>query len=483
MKTKWFQLTQRQRLSLLPNLYSMEAITEEMGKFLGFTYKKLILTCEQRLMHIFIEDKGRQRVDKLALKKVLKQPKIIAQALRLVEKYGQIFVRDFKKISAQDLSKYSNYKLDLIYQKYYRDYRRVYGYYFSILTVERPVSEWLMSRLASQEKNKNKCLEYFSILTLAPKAMVAFKERIELLKIAALIRRKKRKDWQKDSLILRWIKNHQKRFFWLTRDYEDPILTVNDIIKRLHTELKHQPEKELKLIENKYLNNDQKIKALEKRLHLNKLEKDLFKLLRDGLDLKEYRKAVVSQTLYYFDSVLLEIGRRAGLSLPQMRNILPSEIKIALLGRDLSRVLNERIRFAVAITRKGKSKVLSGRPAEKWRKILFPKIKQEKALYGLTVSFGYARGPAKIVMHPSEIKKIKKGDILVTVQAVPSFAPAFRLASGVVADGGTGITSHTATLAREANIPAISGCKIATKIIKDGQIIELNTERDEVKIL
>jgi len=66
---KWFQLSQRHRLSLLPNLYSMEAVTSVMKNFLGYTYKKIILTGENRLFHIFVEEKDLRRVESLGLKK------------------------------------------------------------------------------------------------------------------------------------------------------------------------------------------------------------------------------------------------------------------------------------------------------------------------------------------------------------------------------------------------------------------------------
>ena len=74
-------------------------------------------------------------------------------------------------------------------------------------------------------------------------------------------------------------------------------------------------------------------------------------------------------------------------------------------------------------------------------------------------------------------------DVMVTVQAVPSFTPAIKIAAALIADGGTGITSHPATLAREAGIPGITGVKIATEVFKDGDIVEVDGDRGIVRRL
>ena len=54
--------------------------------------------------------------------------------------------------------------------------------------------------------------------------------------------------------------------------------------------------------------------------------------------------------------------------------------------------------------------------------------------------------------------------------------------SAIVTDEG-GITSHAAIISRELGIPCIVGCKIATKALKDGMKIEVDTEKGIVRIL
>jgi len=55
-------------------------------------------------------------------------------------------------------------------------------------------------------------------------------------------------------------------------------------------------------------------------------------------------------------------------------------------------------------------------------------------------------------------------------------------AVAVVTEEG-GLTSHAAITSRELGIPCIVGTKIATKILKDGDRVEVNATKGIVKIL
>ena len=100
---------------------------------------------------------------------------------------------------------------------------------------------------------------------------------------------------------------------------------------------------------------------------------------------------------------------------------------------------------------------------------------------GMAVSPGKAQGPVKIVMNPDECSKVEKGDVIVSVQVVPSFSTAIIKASAIVCDGGHGITSHPATLAREAGIPCVIQTRFARDVLKDGDMVEVDGYAGVVK--
>ena len=102
--------------------------------------------------------------------------------------------------------------------------------------------------------------------------------------------------------------------------------------------------------------------------------------------------------------------------------------------------------------------------------------KEKNKLKGQTASPGKAKGAAKIVLTNKDLGKVKEGDILVSPMTRPDFLPAMKLASALVTDEG-GITCHAAIGAREMRKPCVIGTRIASEVIKDGDIIEVDAER------
>jgi pyruvate,water dikinase len=94
-------------------------------------------------------------------------------------------------------------------------------------------------------------------------------------------------------------------------------------------------------------------------------------------------------------------------------------------------------------------------------------------LSGSPASPGIGVGVVKIIMSPSEIGKVKPGDILVAPQTNPDYVPAMKKAAAIVTEKG-GRTSHAAIVSRELGIPAVVGADGATKILKEGMVISVN---------
>ena len=65
---------------------------------------------------------------------------------------------------------------------------------------------------------------------------------------------------------------------------------------------------------------------------------------------------------------------------------------------------------------------------------------------------------------------------------MPAFMPAMRKAIVFVTDEG-GITCHAAIMARELHKPCIIGTKIATKVLNNGDEVEVDANNGVVRIL
>ena len=110
------------------------------------------------------------------------------------------------------------------------------------------------------------------------------------------------------------------------------------------------------------------------------------------------------------------------------------------------------------------------------------KIKNEGIVKGTIAQKGIIKGNVKIVIKISDISKVKKGDILITQMTFPAYITAMEKASAFVTDEG-GITCHASIIAREMKKPCIIGTKIATKIFKDGDLVEVDANKGIVRKL
>ncbi|MEW6407872.1 MAG: PEP-utilizing enzyme [Patescibacteria group bacterium] len=130
-----------------------------------------------------------------------------------------------------------------------------------------------------------------------------------------------------------------------------------------------------------------------------------------------------------------------------------------------------------------KMKIFTGKEMEEFLKKNLPKEKLEretKIFKGNIAYSGKAIGRVKIVNSFKDVKKVKKGDILVSVQTMPSLLPAMKQAAAFVTDQG-GITCHAAIVAREMKKPCVIGTKIAARVLRDGQLIEVDARRGIVR--
>ncbi len=93
---------------------------------------------------------------------------------------------------------------------------------------------------------------------------------------------------------------------------------------------------------------------------------------------------------------------------------------------------------------------------------------------GISVGSSAAIGVTRIIKNPHEIMQFKKGEILVTEMTDPDWEPIMKMASAIITDRG-GRTSHAAIVSRELGLPAIVGAGNATKVLKTGTLVTVDT--------
>lgn len=104
------------------------------------------------------------------------------------------------------------------------------------------------------------------------------------------------------------------------------------------------------------------------------------------------------------------------------------------------------------------------------------------SINGQSASQGIVSGRVKIILTIKDIHKVSWGDILVSPMTRPDFVPAMKKAAAFITDEG-GITCHAAIVSREMKKPCIIGTKIATQVLKDGDLVEVDANNGVVKLL
>lgn len=106
----------------------------------------------------------------------------------------------------------------------------------------------------------------------------------------------------------------------------------------------------------------------------------------------------------------------------------------------------------------------------------------KEIIRGASVGNKIASGKARVILDVKDINNFEKGEILVTEITDPNWEPVMKIAAGIVTDKG-GRTSHAAIVSRELGIPCIVGAETATKKIKTGDLITIDTTGSDGLIL
>jgi pyruvate,water dikinase len=95
---------------------------------------------------------------------------------------------------------------------------------------------------------------------------------------------------------------------------------------------------------------------------------------------------------------------------------------------------------------------------------------------------GQVEGRARVLLDVNDAISLDDGDILVCRFTDPSWAPLMSLAEALVIDVG-GSASHGAVVARELGIPYVIGTERGTSLLRDGDRILVDGEKNLVRVL
>ena len=278
-------------------------------------------------------------------------------------------------------------------------------------------------------------------------------------------------------------KRHSEKYKWLQYGYQGPELTPEYFKNELRKIFKRGPKKQLASHLAYFAELRKKQAELKKKLKLSPKEIRLFEMAKNIMFLKAYRIDVRHIFHWHTDKMFKKLGLKCHLPLTWFHYSDRADIlNLIRTGKADAQKGLARSKFILRVSEGGKVKFIPKNKAEKFlkRHLLQEKIVMSSEISGATAFPGVVKDRVRIVLSKNDLGKISKGDILVASATTPELLPAMHKAAAFVTDAG-GITSHAAIVAREMKKPCVIGTRIATKIFKDGDIIQVDADQGIVR--
>lgn len=438
--------------------------------------------------YFYVEKEIADAVEKLCAKG-LKEPEFLFNVFKTAYQKAVAMQDFFEKIDLKNIeSKPTEELLSYVY-KFVEDFEEMYSF-GCVPTLlgykeENPLYQKMNEIMLEKTRNEpEKLADYLFALTSSPKLLLTQKNELEVLMLAKKARdnnAKTKQDLQKIYSIQ--LGELLEKYGHLSFDLCDVIMWDENYFADL-------------VLEKIGLNLDEKIRELEnyeestekhfqltcEKLGFSEEEKRVFDLIRNIGYYKWAREHAFVKALYITKLVQDELGKRCGLTTLETKYLLASELRQAIVDpKKAKETAQKRFgNFLLMVSKKDGEAFFEGEKArQEYEKMVFLKQEinlQATSLRGTPACAGKVNGAVKIINSTSDVKKMRKGDVLVSVATNPDLLVAMKLAGAIVTSEG-GITCHAAIVSRELRIPCVIGVKNASKILKEGELIQVDASK------
>ncbi|MDP3244558.1 MAG: PEP-utilizing enzyme [bacterium] len=368
-----------------------------------------------------------------------------------------------KRIDGMNLKKLSNEQLLSLWSEFHK----LYIEFWVPATVPElgnyGADGFFEEKLKKYVKNEMAVSEITEALTVPMKSSFYQEEEIDLAKAKDLFK-------------------HQQKYFWLKNSYfKTQVLPVKFFVKRK----KDLPKNLSAEIFKKLKQAGRRKRAIKNKYRLPKEIMEIATGISNGISWQDERKKYIFIALHYQALMLKEAARRCDYNYDEMLNTWFWEVAEILKGKDYRQELRRRRHggFGVYFYKSFKN-LLPSEVKKYWEVFGEEKVNLKfSEIKGLVVSQGQGkkvRGKARIILDPAKVASFHKGEILIAPMTSPDYIFVIKKAAAIITDAG-GLTSHAAIVSRELGIPCIVGAKIATKVLKDGDVVEVDAEKGIVR--
>lgn len=281
------------------------------------------------------------------------------------------------------------------------------------------------------------------------------------------------------------LEEHQKRYYWIKNSYGNVERAgLSFFEKRLDGV---SGEEAAKMIENIAKLPEKTREEKEKLVKEHKLSDEIHEIsgkLSFCIWWQDLRKKYIFIANHFTKILLEEISRRKGIPVDALEeHAFPEIVELLETGKGIDKY--ERSVGFLEYFHEGRDiEYFHGEKADGLiRRYTEVKVDADiEEIKGMVVSRGTARGKVRILLTPKDIDKLEEGEVLVAPMTSPDYTIAMRKASAIITDEG-GMTCHAAIVSRELGKPCIVATRIATKALKDGDLVEVDAENGIIKKL
>ena len=419
------------------------------------------------------------RVKEDIKKRAKKDPRFIEHKLIALKKQIDYDTAQLKTINRRLKNK--NADLAKLFRHYWDLFgKTIFGmaidiYFDDILCNQ--LSEFLKNKLARKNKQEE-FNNYYASLTAPIKITTTQKEEIDFLKVLLKEKKERKKLFNnhlnKYSYIPMWCDSNP----WNHEDLQrraKPYRNKREIIKRLE------------ILEKETARRKKEISIISSELKLPKEILDLIKDIQQFSFLRQQGEVQISYHNFSGLELKEKICDKLSINMAELRFLTDKEIieNLKKLNPSLKKIIAERKKYCFMVMEDGEYSIYTGEKAKDEANKIKSQIEESKVdinktLKGIVGSIGLARGTIRVLYRLEDIKKVNESDIMVVSGTSLEYLPAMQKASAVIAEIG-GITSHAAVVCRELRKPCLTRVSDATKILKDGDFVEVDANKGIIK--
>lgn len=397
----------------------------------------------------------------------------------LFRKMSLIIVEDYKVYKSQtdsfttDYSRHSNAELTDVYNAFCElDQKISLTTWFLFMTFEEIFTKILRERLVEKVENEPEIKNIISTLSLP--AMITPSDQYQIDACVAAL------SADKETASADLAKKYVSWGMYDVNYPESKPVGHKEKIDQINTS---DAQKLIDDIETRYARQSSDVQEIKAIYKDDEDLSSLIELFCTYASYKEWKNYFREENSYKLKSLLSEIAQRIGLTLVQIAFMTEIEIKDILNGKQAVAVseLDRRMNNSAFVSVDGKLNIITD--LEELQQIDERLLaKQVSEIKGTGAYPGVVRGTVRIILSNNDFHLLKEGDVLVTSTTRPDYLPIMEKASAFVTNEG-GLLSHAAIIAREMKKTCVIGTKIATKVLKDGDMVEVDAERGIVKII